>query len=204
MSLSPHVRIERKTARYSKILSGPSAAGWSCVVLLACVDKSPTVEETAAQDAGAPPVAEHAHDHEVDAGSAHDGGSSHHLRDLEAEPCTPDTWRDLGIDLRECQLVGEDLAGENLRHTNLTDADLSGAILTSVDLFNAKLIHANLAMAALEGANVVGVDFTSANLEGAILIGADLTSAVLEGAVLDDAVTDGHTTCPDGSTGPCW
>ncbi len=204
MSLNRHVLIALNIVRYGKGLTGALAGGWFCVVLLACVDEPKVVEETVTQDAGAPPVAAPAHDHEVDAGADHDGGSSHHLRDLATEPCTPDTWRDLGIDLRECQLAGEDLAGENLRHKNLTDADLSGATLTSVDLFNAKLIHANLAMAMLEGANLVGVDFTSANLGGASLMGADLTSAVLTGAVLDDAVTDGHTTCPDGSTGPCW
>lgn len=142
--------------------------------------------------------------HGDDAGVLDGGGQTHHVRDLETEPCDAQSWRELGTDLRACELAGEDLEGVSLRRVDLSEADLGGANLKSADLFNAKLVRAKLTATLLDGAKLAGADFTSADLTGASLLGADLASATFTAAVLDGVVSGPETTCPNGRGGPCW
>ena len=143
-------------------------------------------------------------EHVDDAFALDDGGQTHHVRDVEAEPCNGKTWRELGTDLRASDLAGENLDGANFRRADLSDSDLSGASLKNADLFNSRLVRARLTGTVLEGAKLAGADFTSADLTGASLQGADLTAATFTDAVLEGVASDSKTTCRSGAAGPCW
>jgi uncharacterized protein YjbI with pentapeptide repeats len=143
-----------------------------------------------------------AHDHDHAPGATNDG--AHHVRDLATEPCNAQTWRSLGLDLRECKLMGQDLRGVSLRRADLSDSDLSEADLSGADLFNCKLVRARLRATILVDVNLAGADLSGADLSDARLTGADLTSAVLTSALVSGAITDAHTRCPSGQPGPCW
>lgn len=175
-----------------------SGLRWAVLVValgaLACGDE--------AVGADALPV-DHAHDAHGDAGIVTDAGH-HELRDLVAEPCAADNWRQLLPDLRECELAGVALGGESLRRANLSRASLVEADLAGADLFKAVLVGADLTGARAAGANFTSTDLSGADLTGTDLRGARLTNAALTSATLTGVVTDATTTCVDGAPGPCW
>ena len=100
-------------------------------------------------------------------------------------------------DLRGANLVGDNLQGVDLREANLRGArlvgvdlsiaNLSGAMLYNADLQFAKLIDADLTYAVPAKANFQGADLSGADLSGADLLYADLSRAKLSGADLSEA-----------------
>lgn len=144
------------------------------------------------------------HNHGDDAAVVEEGGHGHVPRDLLAEPCTQDNWRELGTDLRQCSLAGANLSGQSLRRVDLTDADLTGANVAGADLFNSRFVRARLKGALLDGANLAGADFTDADLRDALLRGANLTSSIFDGASLEGLSTNENTVCSNGNRGPCF
>jgi len=80
--------------------------------------------------------------------------------------------------------------------------------LSAADLSGLNASMGDFSTAALQGASLYGANLTGANLAGADMSGADLTAANLSltnltGANIAGVVTDGRTTCPDGTAGPC-
>jgi uncharacterized protein YjbI with pentapeptide repeats len=145
------------------------------------------------------------HDHlGDDHGVGEDGATTHTVRDVAAQPCTPETWAALVPDLRSCELAGLSLGAVNLRRVNLSDSTLENAFLERADLFKASLVNANLRGADLRGVNLTGADLTAADLTNADLRGATLANAVLGGGSLTGALTDSTTVCATGAAGPCW
>ena len=143
---------------------------------------------------------EHVEHHQVDA----DQSTAHRMRDVDAQPCTLETWASLAPDLRCCALSGASLELVNLRRANLSDATLEDARLGQADLFKALLVNANLRRADLRRVNLTAADLTAADLTGADLRGATLTNALIAGASLTRALTDSSTVCVSGAPGPCW
>jgi uncharacterized protein YjbI with pentapeptide repeats len=88
------------------------------------------------------------------------------------------------LETRNC--VGCDLQNAQLINANLNRADLTGANLSGAFLYRSSLNNANLKDAQFDGANLKGV-----SLRGA------------RDANLAGAITDEHTTCPNGRSGPC-
>ena len=92
-----------------------------------------------------------------------------------------------GVDLREVNLRGVDLAVADLSRADLRGADLSAADLSVADLAGADLREVDL-----RGANLRGVDLREADLRGLNLRGADLRGAHLSGANLRGADLRGN------------
>lgn len=125
-----------------------------------------------------------------------------------------------GADLSQTYFAGGSLAGANLSGLDLTSTNLDLDDVTDANFSNSLLVglngnyfnyaYANFSGADLTNASLEMADFTGANLTGANLTGADLLSTEFSGANLTGAIvdlskarTDGYTTCPDGSRGPC-
>lgn len=99
---------------------------------------------------------------------------------------------------------------ENTAHVDqaLSTGSCTGCDLSAADLSGMNASMGDFSSAALQGAILYGANLTGANLTGADLTGADLTAANLmltdlTGANIAGVVTDGRTTCPDGTAGPC-
>ncbi|MGF1504892.1 MAG: pentapeptide repeat-containing protein [Anaerolineae bacterium] len=100
-------------------------------------------------------------------------------------------------DLREVDLVGQEIPGArlskaDLRGAHLQGANLGGAQLQGADLFGAQLQGAGLGEAQLQGADLrraqlQGADLVMAQLQGATLLRAQLQEADLSGAQLQEA-----------------
>ncbi len=102
-------------------------------------------------------------------------------------------WRNIHpdekIDLRDVNLVGEDLRGADLeevdlKRANLKEADLRGVNLKEADLRKADLIGANLINAKLTDANLIAANLAEAKLTKTKLSGANLTVVTLTRADL--------------------
>jgi hypothetical protein len=107
-----------------------------------------------------------------------------------------------GVNLKDANLVGCDLAGRDMRGDNLQNAlmagddaqgtNLQGANLLDAGMWGMDLNSANLQGANLNSANLIGITALGANLQGANLNGADLVESILgsanfRGANLRDA-----------------
>lgn len=96
-----------------------------------------------------------------------------HLRILKREVKAWNEWREKnsGVrpDLRQAELIRDNLHFANLSHSDLSYADLRG-----VDLSHASLKYADLNMANLSDANLSNTVLRDANLRDAGLSGADL------------------------------
>lgn len=66
-----------------------------------------------------------------------------------------------GIDLRDCNLAGDDLAGADLARADLAGADLAGADLADADLAGGHLSTSDLFDADLTGTDVSGVTWSA-------------------------------------------
>jgi uncharacterized protein YjbI with pentapeptide repeats len=105
--------------------------------------------------------------------------------------------RPQNVDLREINLVGEDLSGLDLSGYDFTGADMTHADLSASNLGWARLQGANLYKANLKDCELVGADLTSANLNQCLaeragfgatdLTGASLINANLRKATLSEA-----------------
>ena len=104
-------------------------------------------------------------------------------------------WRDrnanIKANLREANLILEDLSGANLSKADLRKANLSGANLRRADLKGARLSKADLSEANLRGAHLGGADLYLANLSRADLREADFMEADLWRADLSGANLSG-------------
>jgi uncharacterized protein YjbI with pentapeptide repeats len=89
------------------------------------------------------------------------------------------------LDLKTCNLMGQDLTGASLERTNL-----EGASLTYASLDYASLAGANLAGANLTGANLMEVNLAGANLQDANLAGANLAGGESDGGESDRGKSD--------------
>jgi Pentapeptide repeats (8 copies) len=89
--------------------------------------------------------------------------------------------RDSLLDLRECDLRAQNLAGY----------DLSGAILEKAVFDGSNFKDAQLSKSYATNASFRGSDFTNAVVDRANFDGADLTGAVFANAVLSDSTFDG-------------
>lgn len=81
-----------------------------------------------------------------------------------------------------------------------------GCDLQNVQLVNVKLTGADLTGANLSGAFLYRTILHGAMMKGALLTGANLGGTDLSGALdvdLTNAITNEHTTCPNGKPGPC-
>eukprot|EP00177_Eucheuma_denticulatum_P006746 GFKZ01012262.1.p2 GENE.GFKZ01012262.1~~GFKZ01012262.1.p2 ORF type:complete len:230 (+),score=26.92 GFKZ01012262.1:321-1010(+) len=85
--------------------------------------------------------------------------------------------RDSLLDLRECNLRGQDLRSY----------DLSGGILADADLSGASLVEAMLSKSYAPNASFRDADFTNAVADRVNFDGADLSNAVFANAVLSDS-----------------
>ena len=88
-------------------------------------------------------------------------------------------------------LATRNCPGCDLQSVQLINVDLKGADLRGADLSNAFLYRTNLQGAALKGANLTGANLGGTDLRGAL------------DANLLNAITNEHTTCPNGKSGPC-
>ena len=89
--------------------------------------------------------------------------------------------------LSGADLSAADLSGADLSSAELINADFSGAIMSRVDLGRAFLIDARLPLAYLNGANLNGAHLSNADLTSARLNRAQIVGADLSGACLKDA-----------------
>jgi len=88
------------------------------------------------------------------------------------------------VDLRNADMKGENLQGENF-----SNAEAQGASFSGTNLKGAFLEGINLSGATLKGVNLDGADLTNANLSGASLKGVNT-----------HGITWSNTTCPDGTS----
>jgi len=100
------------------------------------------------------------------------------------------------IDLRNANLINDDLSGANLTGINLngaalTSADLSGANLDGATLYGADLGGADLSGAKLNNAFLFAARLNDADLRGATLMDATLTGALLGGTNMNSTVLTG-------------
>ncbi|WP_019499881.1 pentapeptide repeat-containing protein [Pseudanabaena sp. PCC 6802] len=104
-------------------------------------------------------------------------------------------------DLLMWQIVNEPRGNRNLAGINMTGFNLSSAKLQGANLVGAKLAWADLSLSDLSNAKLDGSELSGANLNGANLRGANIASATW--AKDRTPKTDGQTTCPNGTPGPC-
>ena len=88
--------------------------------------------------------------------------------------------------------------GACLGWADLSGAHLPGAVLALSQLDRACLKDADMRKVNLVGARLPFADLAGAHLEGAILRRTLLTTALLDGVCLEGAITDEHTSWPDG------
>ena len=99
-------------------------------------------------------------------------------------PWVPAECESRGEVLKEADLYGADLSGQDLRCADLRGADLYGANLSGAELFGADLRGADLYGANLAGANLDQADLRCADLYGADLTGASMNQANIAAADL--------------------
>ncbi|MBW2689971.1 MAG: pentapeptide repeat-containing protein [Deltaproteobacteria bacterium] len=105
------------------------------------------------------------------------------------------------LEMRSCP--GCDLSGAFLDTVAAIGGDLGDANLRDASLYRMNLDQANLSGADMTGVNLKWANLNGADLSNATLYNADLTYATLVNAKTTLLLTDGTTTCPDGTSGPC-
>jgi len=131
----------------------------------------------------------------------------------------------VGADLGSATLDRTDFTGATLEHANFDGATGNATIFTQADLAHATLDGAHFTGATFDNAHLDNARFTSGRVcggssRGVVLNGANLANTLfpltsntytIDGQMFDchgveardTAVTNGGTTCPDGSAGPC-